>query len=497
MKGRPRSTLRFITSVLVILGIAGEYSAAAPAGDLEPRGSSIAFIGDNTFAPADWDVTAEIIGDADYDVSQQLTGGLSNSPFRFISHSLAPVNGSGLNVIRTNHIYLAEEYDPGLEGSIGSIDYREYGIILSFPFDEAFSTTQPLLLQSGILYRSPKFLRFIAENGSHDWELGVLSNLTEADFVRVGGSEDEHPDFSALGDPIRFGFTRTNSRSSTIPDVPPDQAMVIDQGVDEWIVFIQNTPGSGENTPPTAVADTFILNGENRSLPLTEFFDVVDNDTDPDQDSLEVIVVSQPNYGSASILSAHTVVYQLDEARSADAFSYTISDDEFTSTANVEVLLDCACTVLCLNQLTLPRTGTADTIDLPLIYRFRDLILKPTYHGKRYVSMYYTSNPEILVNIVSDEPLRAEAVDTIELWQANLSSVTDGDGSKLITQPEIDALELFLSHLSAASSPQLQQVIAAELQRIGPLDGFVGLTAGDAKRQVFGAPRHFFPIVRR
>jgi hypothetical protein len=194
-------------------------------------------------------------------------------------------------------------------------------------------------VQGSQVYRSTKFIRFIASNSSHDWETKSLTGLTAADFIRVGGSENEHPDFSSNGGPIQFGFTRNNSRTSTLPPVPPNQDMVVDQGVDNWRIIIQRQSDPHENRPPTAADDVFILDGYKRSLPLLEIFDVVRNDSDPDHDSLEVIEVAEPTYGSASSLSKHTIVYQLDEARAADSFGYTVSDRVLTSTAQVEVFI--------------------------------------------------------------------------------------------------------------------------------------------------------------
>jgi hypothetical protein len=475
-----------------MLGFSGSDRPAFPAEDpIQPRQAII--ISDDTFLPQAWRETAEVNGDASYTVSQQLTGGDTTPPFRLMSHRLGPVSTGDFHTVSVTHVYQVANYTPILQGAISAIDYGESGIILSFPFDEAFSTTQPVIVQDGVTYRSTKFLRFIAQNGSHSWESKTLNQLTAEDFIPVGGPENQHPNFSASGSRMQFGFARSNSRSSTLPPVPAEQEMIIEQGVDTWFVAIHPTG----NRPPQAVDDVFILDGENRSLPLIEFFDVVDNDSDPDADTLEITGVTEPLYGTAGILSSHTAVYQLDEARASDHFTYTISDDLLTDTARVDVLIDCACTVLCLNQFELPRGQRVDTIDLPLIYRFRDQVLRRTADGMRYNDIYYENNPEILVNILMNEPLRIEAVDTVELWQENLRSLTDGDGRAVITQGQIDALELFLSHLAALSSPELQQVIAAELQRIGPLDDYVGMTVGEAKRLVLGDPRSFAPYISR
>jgi hypothetical protein len=407
------------------------------------------------------------------------------------------VNGTGVVTILTTHIFTGTSYDPAERGAINAIDYREYGIILSFPVPDAFSTTQSALMQGGRVFRSTPFARFIAANSTHEWETKSLSPLDATDYVAVDGSGD-HPDFSINGDPIYFGFTRTNARSSTQPPVPSDWDLVINQGVDHLMIFAHRQPEIDDNDPLQAKDDTFILNGYKRSLPLLEIFDVVRNDSDPDGDTLEITEVTEPIYGSAGNLSAHTIVYQLAEAQVYDTFSYTISDGEFTSTADVSVHIDCACTVLCLNSLELPEGPLPqqdDGIDLPLIYRVRDQVLKPTLDGRRYIDMYYRSNPEILVNILMNEQLRVEALETVVLWQDSLRNLTDGDGSVTISQEEMDALENFLNSLSALSSDELQGLIAEELQRLGPLDDYVGMTMKAAKSQAIGDRTLHFPRI--
>lgn len=487
-------------ALLITLGSHGfaSSSQASPPAINDSQALPPVLILDDIFESGDWTTTAEATGGATYTVNQQLSDGYGSPPFRFMSHRLPPVSGGGLATIVVNHVYLGASYDPGIQGAISAIDYSESGIILSFPFPEAFSTTQPVIAQDGRLYRATRFLRFIAQNSSHTWETKSLPQLTADDFIAVGGSENDHPDFSSSGSPIQFGFTRSNSRSSTLPPVPSNQDMVIDQGVDNWRIIVYRGSDPGGNQSPEAVNDVFIVDGNNRSLPLFEFFDVVRNDRDPNQDFLEVIDVTEPTYGAADILSLHTVIYTLDEAQASDSFSYTISDDALTSSAQVQVYFDCACTVLCLNNLELPVSSllpAADTIDLALIYRVRDQVLKPTLHGRRYIDMYYTSNPEILVTIMTNEALRTEAVAAVELWQNNLRSLADGNGSAVITQAQVDAIESFLNNLSTAASTELQQLIDEELDRLGSLDSYVGLTVKEAKRRAIGDPTFYLPLI--
>jgi hypothetical protein len=484
----------------VNLGAIDPGHAAPPAIAARP-GLAPVLVLDDEFDPAQWTVTAQATGGSTYSVTQQLTGGYASAPFRFMVHRIPPVTNGGLNTIEVTHVYTGYTYEPASQGDLVAIDYSEAGRILSFPWPDAFSTTQPVVVQAGQVYRSPSFIRFIAANSTHTWEVKSLLQLTAADFILVGGSQTDHPDFSSSGGPLQFGFTRNNSRGATQPPVPSDQDLVIEQGVDRWQLILHRQEVDPPNQPPVAVDDIYVLDGNHRTLPLFEIFDVVQNDGDPDVDSLEVISTTEPLYGTVGILSAHTVVYQLDEAQVSDSFEYTISDDEFPSTAHVQIFIDCACTVLCLNNLTLPgafATGsTGDKIDLALMYAVRDWILKPTPHGQRYVDMYYTNTPEILASVMLNEALRTEAVAVVEQWQPNLRNLIESDGSALITQAQVDAVESFLMNLSAVASPALQQLIADELQRLGPLDEYVGLTMKQARTQAIGDPTLYLPLVGR
>jgi hypothetical protein len=84
-----------------------------------------------------------------------------------------------------------------------------------------------------------------------------------------------------------------------------------------------------------------------------------------------------------------------------------------------------------------------------------------------------------------------------ELWQDNLRSLTEGDGSAIIRQDQVDAIESFLNNLSVVSSTALQQIIAAELQRLGPLDDDVDITMFEAKRQAISDIAIYLPLTIR
>jgi hypothetical protein len=91
------------------------------------------------------------------------------------------------------------------------------------------------------------------------------------------------------------------------------------------------------NTPPVAVADAATTVED---TPVT--IDVLDNDSDPEGDTLTVISVTQPVNGSAVINADDTVTYTpVPDFNGANAFDYFISDGNGeTASATVSVTVD-------------------------------------------------------------------------------------------------------------------------------------------------------------
>jgi len=115
-------------------------------------------------------------------------------------------------------------------------------------------------------------------------------------------------------------FTGTDSFSYTISDG--------NGGTDSTEVTVTVVPEP--NLPPEAFDDTAATN-EDEAVTIA----VLDNDSDPNDDSLSVTGVSQGADGSASI-SGEQVIYTPDaDFFGSDSLTYTISDGEFTDTATV------------------------------------------------------------------------------------------------------------------------------------------------------------------
>jgi hypothetical protein len=89
------------------------------------------------------------------------------------------------------------------------------------------------------------------------------------------------------------------------------------------------------NSAPLAVDDNVVLTAKGAIA-----IDVLANDTDPDGDTLTVVLVSQGTKGSVQITGGGSLLYTpAKKFKGSDSFSYTISDGEKTASAIVAVRL--------------------------------------------------------------------------------------------------------------------------------------------------------------
>jgi hypothetical protein len=427
---------------------------------------------------------ATATGGASQTVQRQLTGG-NPGAFRAITHTLPPVTGSATAVIVVHHVFLGNYYIPSFDGAIDHIDYAEDGILPDLSWPEEFSTTQPLIEQANRTFVSSRFVRFI---GNTTWQRQTLSGLKAADFVASDGSGD-HPDFSSSGGTMIFGFARTNTRSATLPPVPANQDLVIEQGVDNWTVTLSRAASQ----PPVANNDTVVIERCERDQ-----IDVLANDTDPGGFTLQVVNHTAPNSGNL-FQFFESFNYHHRGPGIVDGFDYTISNGTSTDTASVLLLIDCGCAISCAG-LCAAKTATdsgrprgTESFDLGLIYRVRDELFADTESGRRYIDYYYRSNPEILKILLLDQPaLGTEAVNTVVLLQPLLRDLLDSEGTAPLQPEHAMALDAFLDKLSIAASAPLQQLIATERARIGPLNSLIGLPVAQVATHILGVHNTLF-----
>ncbi len=193
---------------------------------------------DGTFNNANWPFTVFTNGGT-ASATQQLTGGNPLAFFRIVNTTpnAAPnAFGQVFPVFRR----LGATYNPQTQGAIASIDYAEDSILIDGSGDGLGAG--PALVQNGKSYIGPEHV-----TPSFLWTHFTNTNLKASDFDRLLPVSQwsanaatitdptQHPDFSANGVPIQFGFWRGNttglggSGGSQIG------------GIDNWTVTIHNT----------------------------------------------------------------------------------------------------------------------------------------------------------------------------------------------------------------------------------------------------------------
>jgi YVTN family beta-propeller protein len=186
-----------------------EVARAGPRGVSASLGADDVVISDAQFNPADWIIT----GNGDQNTTQQPTGGNPGAWRRMIHF------GAALGTHRL--IRPGTEYVPSSQGAIDRIDVSwDRRILAETLVDERF-----LVEQNNVVYRTVERTFFAPA-----WENDFRLDLVAENFDNGSGG---HPDFSASGSTLRFGYTRQTTFSQTVP-----------HGIDNFVVTVHRTPAS-------------------------------------------------------------------------------------------------------------------------------------------------------------------------------------------------------------------------------------------------------------
>jgi lysophospholipase L1-like esterase len=145
-------------------------------------------------------------------------------------------------------------WDPSSQGAITRLNYSEDArLVVGFGGGQAIG---PAIRQNGNYYRLPGN----ATGTNMNWFTLSLSNLSSSQFIKVnpGGAcnndsdPSSHPDFTASGGPIEFGFVRANSQ------IDGQGAYDIQAALDNFHVTVNGVAyialgdsfSSGEGNPP-------------------------------------------------------------------------------------------------------------------------------------------------------------------------------------------------------------------------------------------------------
>ncbi len=214
----PLLSKRFLFAFVFALGVSISASNAF----------ATVIISDSTFNDSDWTATvAASTGGSSQTALQNASGG-NPGAYRFMTHTLP-----GHSSIAVVHFFQPETYTPSTQGAITSLDYSEDRIQFNPPFNGAAIGATPLLEQGGVFFFGPDITYT-----STAWTTLSLTGLTAANF----SSGSNHPDFSASGTTIMFGYLRSNTNIA-------DQQIITQHGIDNWSFTIHNAvqsvPDSG------------------------------------------------------------------------------------------------------------------------------------------------------------------------------------------------------------------------------------------------------------
>jgi hypothetical protein len=191
-----------------------------------PAGASIITFSDNTFNPSDWSLTTQTKGPGgDARAVQQSSGG-NPSAYRQVT---VDVVGSSDSEVYAFNLKNGATVSPASTGAIISLTYSE-------DRDTTGQEFGPAIQQGSNLYYA-----YAGSGGTSGWQSTTMTFIpgaaTDNLLTSFGTdmSSSVHPDFSATGAPMTFGFAAIdNSTASSFTAV---------SGYDNWAISV-NTNGS-------------------------------------------------------------------------------------------------------------------------------------------------------------------------------------------------------------------------------------------------------------
>jgi len=180
---------------------------------------------DGTFKNSDWMEIPYVNGNGgSSSAAQQTNGGNPGSYYEVLTQvNAGPACGAG--------VYLRNgfTYTPSTQGPIYNLDYSVDLIAVSF-----IGEAEPVVSQNGKIYFGPEI--YVTAGV---WQTVTESNLMATNFNQLitnnpdgelGGDATSHPDFSATGAQIAFGFI--------VPDSTMSTAYTTIGGVDNYLLTV-------------------------------------------------------------------------------------------------------------------------------------------------------------------------------------------------------------------------------------------------------------------
>ena len=202
---------------------------------LIPTGALAQTVSDGTFLDTDWTGTQFVAGNGGTSTGAQVLAGGNPGSYRNVIDALNAAPVGSQTIVLSTHIYTPFTYTPSVTGAIGSLNYAEDAACTAGCFG-AGQSTGPALLQGGNLYILGSSTVITGPGAA--WSPHTLNALTALDFGLVSVTpttivdNTQHPNFSAGGAPIQFGFFRANGTGVN------GGAYTLAAGIDNWQITL-------------------------------------------------------------------------------------------------------------------------------------------------------------------------------------------------------------------------------------------------------------------
>ncbi len=222
---RPCQEMRKMVAVILALVLLVVGAAQAE--------SFRAVFSDTTFRNQDWSVTTVMLGPGGSTIISQQTQGGNGEAYRAYSNTVNTPTASQYSFIGVFHLRNDAVYDPSTSGAISSVGYSEDTILTAGDIGAGLA-----IVQDGSFFHGG----YRIDSLQPDWVTHSRPSLAAEDFRMwvpdIGWDASAHPDFSATGSPITFGFMRANSADAS------GWGYTASGGTDNWTVTVVPEPAT-------------------------------------------------------------------------------------------------------------------------------------------------------------------------------------------------------------------------------------------------------------
>lgn len=455
---------------------------------------------DSTFNDADWSMRFVVSGffDPQLPSDRQVSSGGNPGAYREINLKF---DSTFIETWMFFGLYskAGATYEPSTQGAIEAIHYSEDAIIDDFNFSSSGQEIGLSLIQQpfGRIYVA---LASVIET---NWTHKSLPNLKANDFVEISGGIldlNSHPDFSASGGNMAFGYVRGLESYSGIR-----RSLDLRGGIDNWRVEVETTG----NDAPVADAgpDQFW-----QDVPPVISLDG-SKSTDPAPGPSPLTYMWTQISGPAVLLdtSGSSATFYTKKEEAIYEFDLVVSDGSTSSIpdrVSIHMLnpTKCECNASCfIDQLTCVQNCSRPTqrntakitalnapaAELSSILRtyrgVRDKLLAATPDGQRFIRLYQEHSPEMSALLLSNPELIAKSEQMLSTLQPIFDALlADQGAAAVITAEHTQAIDSFMDTLAAEGSPALRDAIAAERTHWGPLKNYEGKSMAEAQNKLLG-----------